>query len=168
MENEIVPEKILAAYTRSQRISRLISLAVTALTIIVGTSLVFVAAATTARYYAARNEIDQLKLQIGDLKNRPNESTTPTPKNTHPTKSPNIVNPTPINNTNGETQTLPCNKETDPNLNPNPNPNQNQIDSLKEINESLQKKLDECQKTNSGAKGRRPIPYTVKTPVVVQ
>jgi predicted membrane chloride channel (bestrophin family) len=166
MKNENGLDTILAVYTRGQRISRFISLAVTALTIIVGTSLVFVAAATTARYYAARNEINQLKLQIEDLKSRPNESTTPTPKNTHPTKSPNVVNPTPINNTNGEAQPSPCNKE---NQNGQPDQNQNLIDRLNENANSLQRRLDDCinKKPNSGV-NRRLIPTTVKTPVVVQ
>ncbi|HEX6126928.1 MAG TPA: hypothetical protein VFZ23_16260 [Pyrinomonadaceae bacterium] len=66
----MMDEIVLASYSRSQRVSRMISVVVTLITIVVGASLVGLAAVTTARYYSARNEIDQLNLQIRDLSDK--------------------------------------------------------------------------------------------------
>lgn len=147
MENEKLLETIWAKYNRSQRTSRWISLTVTAVTIVVGASLVFIATAATAGYYSARKEIDELESQINDInrqtpepKEKMNEGPTPKPKKS---ETPVAVNPVPT--------PTPCANETpaeqsvkDP----------DQTGDLKTIITDLRNKLDECEKGRSARPGR--------------
>ncbi len=163
MENEKTLDTVLTAYSRSQRIARWMSIAITALTIVAGTSLVFIAVATTARYYLARDEVNHLNLKIKELNDKLIVSPTPTPKDTHPTRSPIVATPTPGHNTNGPVQPTPCTNETQPEQ-----PDQNEVSRLKELNQNLRKQLDDCLNKQSSptAKPLRPLANKVRNRVI--
>lgn len=162
-------DTILEAYTRGQRTSRWISLAVTALTIVVGTSLVFVAAATTASYYKASNEIDQLNVQIKDLNDKLTKVQKEKPKDgqksPEPTKEPVHANSAVDNNTNVVAQNEPCNKETQ---SEQPNKYLDKIVQLENNINGLKKELEKCYNAKPKPTGMRPGVNIVKKPVVVQ